>query len=64
MSAVGPVPPAQAAPTLVAVDRQTVPHFMAARALVQRHGDAVTLPADVAALLGVNVGDPVGLLPL
>jgi arginine N-succinyltransferase len=57
-------PAADAAPVLVAVDREAAPHFIATRALVQVTADGVVLPPAAAELLGVGPGAQVGMLPL
>ena len=49
-------PAADAAPVLVAVDREAAPHFLATRALVQVTPDGLVLPAAAAELLGVGPG--------
>lgn len=53
-----------AAPVLVGATRATVPELVAVRATVLVTSDGVTLDPATAALLGVSVGDHVGLLSI
>ena len=57
-------PAAQAVPALCAVDLTRAPHFLGLRAPVIAGNDGVALPAAAARLLGVSIGDQVGVLPI